>query len=140
MSANKRRFELVEGSSSKFWEIAIDGASYTVTYGRIGSSGVSKTTETASAEEAAADVAKLIREKTKKGYTEPGSSAPPVFRPRRDIEKAESQPIPAVIPIIRAPDDPGVADEIRRDEFDNEMKPDGVQAGGWRGFLSRLVS
>jgi HemY protein len=66
--------------------------------------------------------------------------APPVFRPRRDIEKAESQPIPAVIPIIRAPDDPGVADEIRRDEFDNEMKPDGVQAGGWRGFLSRLVS
>lgn len=81
MSANKRRFELVEGSSSKFWEIALDGASYTVTYGRIGGSGVSKTTETASAEEAAADVAKLIREKTKKGYTEPGSSAPPTFRP-----------------------------------------------------------
>jgi HemY protein len=66
--------------------------------------------------------------------------APPVFRPRRDIEKAESQPIPAVIPIIRAPDDPGVADEVRRDEFDDEMKPGSVQAGGWRGFLSRLVS
>lgn len=68
------------------------------------------------------------------------SVAPPVFRPRRDIEKVESQPIPAVIPIIRAPDDPGVADEIRRDDFDDEMKPGGVQAGGWRGFLSRLVS
>ena len=66
--------------------------------------------------------------------------APPVFRPRRDSEKTKSQPIPAVIPIIRVPDDPGVADEIRRDEFDDEMKPGSGQAGGWRGFLSRLVS
>lgn len=64
--------------------------------------------------------------------------APPVFRPRRELEKA--QPIPAVIPIVRAPDDPGVEEEIRRDEFDDEMKPRGVQEGGWRGFLSRLVS
>jgi HemY protein len=65
---------------------------------------------------------------------------PPVFRSRRDSEKTGSQPIPAVIPIIRAPDDPGVEDEIRRDEFDDEMKPRGAQEGGWRGFLSRLVS
>jgi len=64
--------------------------------------------------------------------------APPVFRPRRELEKAQS--IPAVIPIIRAPDDPGVEDEIRRDEFDDEMKASGAQRGGWRGFLSRLVS
>ncbi|MEH2511392.1 HemY protein [Nitrobacteraceae bacterium AZCC 1564] len=66
--------------------------------------------------------------------------APPVFRSRRELEKTEPQSIPAVIPIIRAPDDPGVEDEIRRDEFDDEMKPRGAQEGGWRGFLSRLVS
>lgn len=65
---------------------------------------------------------------------------PPVFRPRGESEKAGSQSIPPVIPIIRAPDDPGVEDEIRHDEFDDEMKPRGAQEGGWRGFLSRLVS
>lgn len=65
---------------------------------------------------------------------------PPVFRPRRELEKSDSQPIPAVIPIVRAPDDPGVEDEIRRGEFDDEVKPRGAQEGGWRGFLSRLVS
>ncbi len=61
---------------------------------------------------------------------------PPVFRSRRELDKA--QPIPAVIPIVRAPDDPGVEDEIRRDEFDDEMKPRGAQVGGWRGFYPVL--
>ena len=31
-----RRFELSEGSSNKFWEIAGEGAGYTVRYGKIG--------------------------------------------------------------------------------------------------------
>ncbi len=80
MTADKRRFELVEGSSSKFWEVSIAGASFTVTYGRIGSPGVSKTTATPSSAEAAEEVAKLIREKLKKGYQEAGA-AKPNFRP-----------------------------------------------------------
>jgi len=74
MSFDKRRFEMVEGSSSKFWEITVEGASLTVTYGRIGTAGTSKTTKTDSAEEAAAEAAKLIREKTKKGYQELGAT------------------------------------------------------------------
>lgn len=65
---------------------------------------------------------------------------PPVFRPRRDIEKPDAARIPAVIPIVRAPDDPGVADEILDPEFDDPVKPEQAQAGGWKGFLSRLVS
>lgn len=65
---------------------------------------------------------------------------PPVFRPRRDIEKADAAKIPAVIPIVRAPDDPGVADDIPHDEFDDPMKPEHAQPGGLKGFLSRLVS
>ncbi|CAN5345590.1 heme biosynthesis HemY N-terminal domain-containing protein [soil metagenome] len=65
---------------------------------------------------------------------------PPVFRPRRDIEKADPSRIPAVIPIVRAPDDPGVADEIVEEEFDDPVRPEPVQTGGWKGFLSRLVS
>ncbi len=60
--------------------------------------------------------------------------------PAPRVGKIRLQPIPAVIPIIRAPDDPGVEDEICRNEFDDEMKPRSAQEGGWRGFLSRLVS
>lgn len=65
---------------------------------------------------------------------------PPVFRPRRDIEKPDAARIPAVIPIVRAPDDPGVADEVRDEEFDDPVQPEPAQPGGWKGFLSRLVS
>lgn len=65
---------------------------------------------------------------------------PPVFRPRREIEKPDAPRIPAVIPIVRAPDDPGVADEVRNEEFDDPVQPEPAQPGGWKGFLSRLVS
>ena len=68
------------------------------------------------------------------------SLAPPVFRPRRDIEKIDSGRMPPVIPIVRAPDDPGVADEILDEEYKDPVPPGQAQAGGWRGFLSRLVS
>ncbi|HMY58985.1 MAG TPA: WGR domain-containing protein, partial [Pseudomonadota bacterium] len=44
MTNHTRRFEMVEGASSKFWQISIEGSSFTVTYGRIGTAGTSKTT------------------------------------------------------------------------------------------------
>lgn len=65
---------------------------------------------------------------------------PPVFRPHRDIEKPDAARIPAVIPIVRAPDDPGVPDEVVHDEYDDPDRPEPAQPGGWKGFLSRLVS
>lgn len=79
MSAT-RRFELVEGSSSKFWQITLDGASFTVTYGRIGTAGTSKTTTCADVATAKAEADKLVREKTKKGYQEPAAGTEN-FRP-----------------------------------------------------------
>jgi HemY protein len=42
-----------------------------------------------------------------------------------------------VIPILRAPDDPGIDEEGARDEFAEQIGPPKAQAGGWRGFLSR---
>jgi HemY protein len=69
------------------------------------------------------------------------AAAPPLFRTRQDIPKAADKPalasIPAVIPIIRAPDDPGIDDEAVSDEFTDQINPPPGQAGGWRGFLSR---
>ena len=35
------RYEFSEGSSNKFWEIQLDGTSFTTTYGRIGTDGQS---------------------------------------------------------------------------------------------------
>lgn len=65
-----RRFELVEGTSRKFWEVSLSGCEVTTRYGRIGSAGqtTTKLTETTAAAEAL--VAKLVAEKTKKGYVE----------------------------------------------------------------------
>jgi HemY protein len=59
----------------------------------------------------------------------------PVFRARQNRDGAPA--IPPVIPIVRAPDDPGIDDEPPGDEFAETTDPAQAQAGGWRGFLSR---
>jgi predicted DNA-binding WGR domain protein len=66
------RYELVEGTSSKFWEIALSGKSFTTTYGRIGGAGQSTTKKFASEADAAREHDKLIGEKLRKGYSAAG--------------------------------------------------------------------
>jgi HemY protein len=68
---------------------------------------------------------------------QPEPTPPPIFRPRQDIPKTGAPAVPPVIPIVRAPDDPGVDDEPVSDEFAGQTDPAQSQAGGWRGFLSR---
>lgn len=58
-----RRFELVEGTSCKFWEVSVTDAELTVRFGRIGTQGQSKSKTFASAQAAQQEEAKLIREK-----------------------------------------------------------------------------
>ncbi|MEW6641279.1 MAG: heme biosynthesis HemY N-terminal domain-containing protein [Pseudomonadota bacterium] len=60
--------------------------------------------------------------------------SPPVFRPRPDLHKPAPPP---VIPIVRAPDDPGIDDPLAGDEFADSPYPPQGQRGGWRGFLTR---
>jgi len=64
-------------------------------------------------------------------------AATPVFRTRADLGKASQAPIQTVIPIIRAPDDPGIDDDGPSDEFTEQIGTPKAQAGGWRGFWSR---
>ena len=64
-------------------------------------------------------------------------AATPVFRTRADLGKPTQAPIQAVIPIVRAPDDPGIDDDGPSDEFTEQIGTPKVQAGGWRGFWSR---
>jgi HemY protein len=69
-----------------------------------------------------------------------GAAPPPLFRTRTDIPKTDkgaAPAVPPVIPIVRAPDDPGVDDALDTDEFAERRLPAQGQAGGWRGFLSR---
>jgi predicted DNA-binding WGR domain protein len=84
-----RRFEFVEGESSKFWEIAVQDSTLRVRYGRIGTQGQAKDKVCASAAAAQAEADKLIREKIGKGYAE-GAGA--------DLQAA-----PAPAPATRTP-------------------------------------
>jgi predicted DNA-binding WGR domain protein len=70
------RYEFSEGSSNKFWEISLDGSSFTTTYGRIGTDGQMSLKEYDSEAQAKKEYDKLIAEKTKKGYTLVGGAAP----------------------------------------------------------------
>jgi len=67
----------------------------------------------------------------------PVVTAAPLFRARADLGKANPAAIPPVIPLLRAPDDPGIDDEPGADEFAEQISSPQGQAGGWRGFLSR---
>ncbi len=66
----------------------------------------------------------------------------PVFRPRTgpDLRPRPATPmIPAVIPLVRAPDDPGVTDAPEDEDFADRGDAATAQAGGLKGFWSRLV-
>ena len=65
-----RHFEFVDGSSSKFWEVGVNGTDVTVRYGRIGTDGQTQTKSFGDAAAAQKHADKLIAEKTKKGYSE----------------------------------------------------------------------
>jgi HemY protein len=101
---------------------------------------------------AAQDNSPLVAEQPEAAPAEPVKPAPepaestplaatPVFRTRADLGKPAPSPIPAVIPIVRAPDDPGIDDDGPSDEFTEQIGTSRAhgkaQAGGWRGFWSR---
>lgn len=67
-----RRFEFVEGKSSKFWEISVNGCEVKVRYGRIGSDGTTNVKTFPEPAGAQRHADKLIEEKTGKGYVETG--------------------------------------------------------------------
>jgi len=69
-TGSARRFEYVDGGSSKFWESEVRGAELVVRFGRLGSTGQEKTKSFADAAAAAKEQTKLIKEKLGKGYQE----------------------------------------------------------------------
>lgn len=93
-----RTFEFSEGTSNKFWTITLEGRSHSVTFGRIGSAGQTKTAEFASDEEARKAFDKLIAEKLRKGYAEKNgngaadTTSTTVARPERTSAPSSATP------------------------------------------------
>ena len=67
-----RRFEFSDSTSNKFWEIDVKGKTMNVTFGKIETKGQSKPKDFATPEKAKAEMEKMIKEKTGKGYVEVG--------------------------------------------------------------------
>jgi len=80
-----RRFEYVGGGSEKFWEIDGAGAEVTVRFGRLGTNGQTQTKDLQTAAAATAHMAKLVAEKTKKGYIEVTSPSAAIYRWRMPV-------------------------------------------------------
>lgn len=72
-----RQFTFSDTKSAKFWHIHTHETALTVTFGRIGTTGQSQTKTFDTAARCEQEAAKLIREKTAKGYVEEGASAVP---------------------------------------------------------------
>jgi len=101
-----RRFEFKEGSSSKFWEVDVEGKDLTVRFGKIGTNGQTQTKSFPTEAKASAERDKLIKEKTGKGYSEVGTSQD------AKVEKVEPKEGPKPKPKVATPaaDEPGFVD------------------------------
>jgi predicted DNA-binding WGR domain protein len=89
-----RRFEFIEGSSSKFWEADVSASSFVVTYGRVGSAGQRKEKAFASADLAQREMDRKVAEKLREGYVEivvagsaPKAAPKPALPPRVRVRK-----------------------------------------------------
>ena len=71
----KRIFIYSDEKSNKFWTIEVNGNSYTVNYGKVGTAGQTQTKDFADDAACQKAVDKLIAEKTKKGYAEQAEGA-----------------------------------------------------------------
>ncbi|WP_224364073.1 WGR domain-containing protein [Hyalangium versicolor] len=97
-----RRFEFVEGSSSKFWSPELQGSTFIVTYGRIGTAGQRKEKAFPDEESARREYEKKVAEKLREGYnevTEGGGEAPAPVAARK--EKEAPPPKPVLPPRVR---------------------------------------
>ena len=65
-----RTFEFTDDTSNKFWHIDLQGTTFTVTFGRIGTKGQTQVKDFPDAAQARKAHDKLVAEKLVKGYVE----------------------------------------------------------------------
>lgn len=116
-----RTFHFSEGTSNKFWSIAVEGNGFAVNFGRIGTIGQRQDKIFASEQAAQAAADKLIAEKVAKGYVEQSAGATkplsavaraaaprsqavqeaPARNPETAAAVPAAQPEPAAVPGVR---------------------------------------
>ncbi len=109
-----RRFELVDGKSSKFWEVDTEGKDVIVRFGKIGTNGQTQTKSFPTPEKAKTEHHNLVKEKTRKGYSEVTTSSD------RDEET------PSATPDDGAPDgaaEPAIAARIAKPKTSKKEAP-----------------
>lgn len=107
----RREFQFIEGPSKKFWAIELEGAAFTVHFGRIGTAGQAQKKEFATPEAAKKEHDKLIAEKTRKGYTETDGAAATTPVPAAVVKSGAAVPRPRRAKAGDLPPDAGAVDE-----------------------------
>ena len=129
-----RRFELSEGTSNKFWQIELAGASVTVTWGRIGTAGQTQTKSFDTSTKAQSEHDKLVKEKIKKGYTETGGGG-------TSVASAVSTPKPKPAAAAAAPPKTGAPAPAPAPRKQEPAAPLAVTAGlAWTPEAKREVA
>lgn len=72
----KRHLTFRDEKSDKFWSIDVNGNSFTVTFGKSGTTGTSQTKTFDTPEKSLAEAEKLMNDKLKKGYSENSGGQP----------------------------------------------------------------
>ncbi len=119
-----RMFEMKEGTSDKFWEIALNGKVHSIRYGRVGTDGQKKDKEFATEAEARKAYDKLVAEKTGKGYREVTGSADSRQQKAQASQAQAKERVPFIKAILDAPDDPS-AYLIFADWLEDQGDPQG---------------
>jgi predicted DNA-binding WGR domain protein len=94
----KKNFEYKDVKSSKFWEITQLGSTVTVRYGKTGTNGQSQDKVFDDAQSANKHVAKLISEKTGKGYVEVGDT---LSNRGKAVNTSDTSHTPADLPVTK---------------------------------------
>jgi predicted DNA-binding WGR domain protein len=129
----KRRFHLVDETSNKFWEVWTSGKELHTQHGRIGSQGKLTTKKLASGDATKAAMAKLIAEKTRKGYVEV-SAAQAKAAPSKPVARAAPRPPPTTM------DDDGFWDILSRLDWKKQGDDDKVLAPAVKALSQMSVA
>ncbi|EMO12642.1 WGR domain protein, partial [Leptospira santarosai str. CBC523] len=89
----KQELTYQDGSSNKFWNIEVSGNSFTVTYGKIGTSGQTQTKTFDNEDKCLKEAQKLLSEKLKKGYQGTGEVVASTSSPKSAKNKTETSEI-----------------------------------------------
>jgi predicted DNA-binding WGR domain protein len=96
-----RRFEFVEGTSAKFWMADVQGHTFIVVYGRLGTEGQRKEKDFPNEEGARREYERKVAEKLREGYHEVSAEAPREA-PKAAKGAAAASPKLALPPRVRA--------------------------------------